>query len=423
MRLRFLFLMLVLVPVTGTLGQRPLEVRRTSDIAIRLEKKGNRELKLALTSSDEIKIKVSTRKRVNFRVLDPNGLVLHENVAMAKPVEWSKPITADGVYALVVENVDPWLSTDVVIQVILRRPRFTYGSGVAGSSQDRTVLTSRSQDVLTDGRVQIVTGAPRKYPYNLEKGDTLVVDLKGLVGPVPFVEISNAQKELLYAALPERRRAKVTIPILETGAHELLLYSKFLTNTPLVPMYDSIRVERIAPTRYAPAVVVPVDSATLPKPVVYDTIPELIMDSVFFVGAVRDYVHPSRISVPIPVSQPENIIFWTVLFGAGKDFDKSYRQLGELVEKEYASSGTSDPLVAYGLGLLKSLPGHGNTDVRFSPSEEIQSALDAEVRPNYGRILKTPDIPGLVFENFSKSVGHPVFLKVAVFRRAARPQE
>lgn len=421
MAIRIVLLALLCFIATASFGQPPLEIKRTSDVAIRLEKKANRELKLSLLKSDALAIKVSTKKRVNFRITDPNGVVMHENVAMVKAVEWSRDVAADGVYTLVVENVDQWLSTDVTIQIKLRRPKFTYGSGVAGSSGDRTVLAERSQDVLTDGRAQIVSGTPRKYPFNLERGDTLLVDIKGLAGPVPFVEISNAQKELLFASLPERRRAKVTIPILETGAHELLLYSHFFTNTPLMPMYDSIRVERIAPTRYAPAVVVPVDSTTLPKPIVYDTIAELVLDTMLFAGAVRDYVHPNRIGMDIPMTQPQDIIHWVVLFGAGKEFPGSYEQLKSQSSED--QTATVDPLLAFGQGRLHYLPGPGNPDVRFYPSGQITEWLSRQERINYVRITQQPESPRVDFENSSKSVGHPVYLKAYAFRKVARPQE
>jgi len=251
-------LMIIMFGACGLFAQPPLEVVRRSDIAVRLDKKQVRPLILMLLQGDEVRIRVSTKKRVNFRITNADGLVLHENLAFIKPAEWSKSVTAGGAYTLTLENVDQLLPTELKVQIELRRPRFVFGSGIAGSAAGHTLLTERSVSVLTDGRVQITAAVPRKYPYALEKGDTLEVRIKGLAGPVPFIEVSNEQKELLFAALPERRNVKVSIPVLESGKHEILLYSKFLTNTPLFPMYDSITITRTAPTRYAPPVVVPV---------------------------------------------------------------------------------------------------------------------------------------------------------------------
>lgn len=409
---------LLLLSFDSLFCQEPLEIRRNSKVEIRLEKKGKRELMLSLFSGDEIKIRVSTKKRVNFRIMDPNGLVVHENVGMIKPVEWQKQITSDGVYSFLVENVDKVLATEVDIMISLRRPRFTYGSGVAGSSQSRTMLKARSHEVLTEGRVQIVTGNPRKYPYMLEKGDTLIVDIKGLTNLAPFVEISNAQKELLHASLPEKRRNRVTIPILETGAHELLLYSLFLTKNPLIPMYDSIRVERISPTRYI-APVISADTITITKPILYDTLAEVVMDSIFYAGAGRDYVHPSHRVVDIPISHPQNIIYWVLLFGAGKEFEQAYRAITTEVNGQLFTAQELDPMLAFGRAQLNQLPGPGARDIIFFPSPTIAAVLDLEGRPNYGRIMD-PGLAQLGFENLSKSVGHPVYVKAVVFRRVAR---
>lgn len=399
------------------LAQPPLEVIRKSDIQIRLEKKQMRELKVNLLQGDDLEIRVSTKKRVNFRITNGDGLVMHENVAFIKPAEWTKVVNVAGVFTLMVENVDRLLPTDVRVEIQLRRPRFTFGSGVPGSAAGLTALTERSESILTEGRVQLAGASARKYPYVFEKGDTLEVRIKGLMGPVPYVEISNEQKELLFAALPERHNVKVTIPVLENGKHELLLYSKPLTTVPFFSMYDSISVKRIAPARYALPPVVVVDSTSLPKPIIYDTIPDVMMDSVFYVGAVRDYIHPSQRTLEIPLGETENILFWAILYGVGREFEKEYEQLLTLISGEPLAIGATDPLAAFGMGYIKKLPGPGNPDVKFFPSGDILDFLDPPTRINYGIMRYADSAPYLSFENQSKSVGHNVYVKVVVFRR------
>jgi hypothetical protein len=243
------------------------------------------------------------------------------------------------------------------------------------------------------------------------------------MGPVPYVEISNEQKELLFAALPERRNIKVNIPVLEGGNHELLLYSKLLTTIPFFGMYDSIMVKRIAPTRYALPKVELIDSAALPKPVVYDTIPDVMMDSVFYLGATRDFINSSQRTIEISLGETENILFWAILYGVGREFEREYLQLQSLIEGKPLAAGATDPLAAFGLGYLKKLPGPGNPDVAFFPSGEINDYLEPPVRSNYGLMPSTDSTPYLLFENQSKSVGHNVFVKVVVFRRTRRPTE
>ena len=376
-----------------------------------LIKKKKKSFSLVLDSADLAKIVVQTARSANFSVLDPAGQIIFENFVKTKPVVWEKEIALGGSYTIEIESVALLFETEVGMQITVRRPRFLYGD----PSMVDSLITPRRKHVLSDGEFQITKANAKTYPYAVEKGDTLIFDLQPISGNSPTIEVTNDFNELVLASIPQKGNLKASIPILQKGTYTLSMVSHAFFGKS-----NRLKVEKISPTRYAEPVTVPqeVDTTTVEevKPM-YDTIPELFMDTVIFLGAGRDIVHPNSQKLSFQFDNAPNIAYWGIFYGAGQEFLDDIQTFLPLLEGEALAAGATDVLSAYGLGYLNILPDAGSGQITFKASNTIKWSMSPPTRQNYALIAQIRGVHYLSFENKSLSAGQNVYVKIVLFRK------
>jgi hypothetical protein len=398
-------------------AQHPMDIKRASHVSILLNKKEKRVFKLSLSQQDLVRLQVTATKTINFRISNGAGQIINESIVKRDPYVWDKLIDSGGSFTIEIENISLFIGAEVTMKIDVQRPQFIYGAGDPTRDSAIQKVSDRKQVILTDGRFQITKASPKKYPYPLEKGDTLLFQLIPILGITPYVEITNDLNEIVFASLPSKHELNVAIPVLEKSTYTVSILTRSLFSKNFFKgMIDSLRIERISP----PAYVKSDQAAEIAKALAMlksDTVPEVFMDTVIYLGAIRDIIHPSNQTLRIQLDNSDATLYWGILFGAGQDFTHEVDQFQPLLQGNALAAGATDVLSAYGLGYLKKLPGIGNPDITFTASYGIQKYLMPGVRPNYALIH-----PGqsstyfLSFENKSKSVGHNVYVKIILFK-------
>ena len=365
---------------------------------------------MVLAEDDVLSISAQAEGTVNMKILDPNGQVVYQNVIKSKLVDWQRSITESGSYTVEVESVALLLNTRVALTVSVLKPNFTYGH----PSMD-TLISKRSREVLVDGSFDINRKTPKTYAYSLVKGDTLTFSLEPISGSTPSIEIYNNFNELVFAAFSSKQEQFTEIPIFETGTYTIAMSSvSFLAKT------NHMKVEVTSPNIYAelPKIAAaPQESAEETPQQLYDTIPEVYMDTVLFLGAKRDIINPNRSELVFKFEQPHTIVKWLVLYGSGKEFSDKIVDLNSLIAGETLAAGGSNVLAAYGLGLIRTLPKSTNGQVLFKPSPSIRWKLKPPLRSNYATVENAYGNHYLAMENLSQSSGQNVYVQVVVFRK------
>jgi hypothetical protein len=248
------------------------------------------------------------------------------------------------------------------------------------------------------------------------KGDTLIVSLNPLSKNTPSIEIQNDLNELVFAAFSSAKERYVEIPILESGS-----YSITMSSDAFLSKKNYIKVEKISPNKYIekPEPAPPEETVTEKPKALYDTIPEIYLDTIYFVGAQRDIINPSELNIKIEFEYPNTIIKWLILYGAGNEFLKEAENYLPLLEGEPLAAGATNILTAYGLGFLKKLPNNSTQQVEFSPSSAIRYELKPPLKSNYAIVSGGYGSHSLQIDNKSRSAGHKVLVQIVALRRVS----
>ena len=405
-----LFLVAVLFVSFKLNGQTPLPIERKSNIKIDLKRSSKRSFSLVLEANDVISLESQAEGSVNLIISDPNGQVVYQGIAKSQLISWQKTITVGGSYTVELESVALLLSTRVSLSISVLRTEFSYGH----PSMD-SLVSKRTRKTLVDGEFEITRKTPKTYTYSVVKGDTLIFSLKPLSNHSPTIEIQNDLNELVFASFSAKKEQYVEIPILQTGA-----YSVTMNSEAYLHKKNYLKVEVLSPARYAEIPDKPASASEgapeVPE-VLYDTIPEIFMDTVLFLGAQRDIINASKKKLEFKFENPSSIIKWLVIYGAGKEFLDAEESYSSLLVGDVLAAGATNILAAYGLGFLKKLPDQGNKQIKFTPSPAIKSKLRPPIRNNYATIESGYGSHWLTMENTSQSSGMNVYVRVVVFRK------
>jgi len=406
----FVFLLLAMV----SWAQSPIAINRNSKISLVLLKKEKRTFKLSLSQNDIIRFNLKAIKGLNFRFIDVEGQIIIERLIKKSAFIWEKEIKINGIYSIEFENTSLFLPSEINAEIVLDRENFIYGPGDPAIDPAISKVADRNQVILTGARFQITKPNPKAYKFPFEKGDTLQFQLIPILANSPFIEITNDLNEIVFASLPGKREVNVTIPVLEKGVYTIAMKSEsFLKSNPFRGMIDSLRIEKISPAKYVKSDASKEDKLALLKS---DTIAEIFIDTVIYLGAIRDIIHPSKQRLNFHVQEANEILFWGILFGSGQDFTNEVDLFQPLLQGEALASGATEVLSAYGLGFLKKMPGPGNRDVTFTPSPTLRNFYLNGSGSNYALIHNKGFSEYLQFENKSKSVGHNVYVKIVLFK-------
>ena len=391
-------------------AQKAITVERETTLQLDLKRSSKRTFSISLSQNDIVSLSARAEGTINLKITDPAQQVVFQGVVKNKAVEWQKTIEETGLYTVEVESSALLFSTRVALNLSIVKPNFIYGH----PSMDSLIL-ARSKKIMVDGEFEINRGTPKTYTYSLLKGDTLIFSIKPLTKHSPEIEIQNDLNELLYAAFSSNKEQYIEIPIFETGS-----YSITLNSNAFLPKKNYLKVDVISPARYIKnpeAPEVEEESGAEEVKSLYDTIPEIYMDTILFLGAQRDIINPSSIKVNIEFEDPASIINWLIIYGAGNDFLKEANEFSTLIEGEPMSAGATTILTAYGLKFLKKLPNYKSHQVAFVPSAAIRYNLKPPIRNNYASIKGGYGNHSLEIENKSRSAGQKVFLQIVVIRK------
>jgi hypothetical protein len=405
----FATLFLILFEVSA---QKPTTVERTSKLELDLKRSSKRTFSIVLSTNDMLSVSARAEGTVNVKIIDPNGQVMYQGIVKGDLVEWQKSVTVDGVYIVEIESSALLLNTRVALNLSILRSDFIYGH----PSMD-SLISQRTRKVMVDGEFEISRKTPKTYNYGVLKGDTLIVSLKPLSKNTPNIEIVNDLNELLFAAFSSAKEEYVEIPILESGS-----YSITMSSDAFLSKQNYIKVEKISPSKYVeepePAPAEEPKDSEEPK-TLYDSIPEIYLDTIYFVGAQRDIINPSELNIKIEFEDPNSIIKWFILYGAGNEFLNEADNYLPLLEGEPLAAGATNILTAYGLGFLRKLPTNSNQQVEFTPSSAIRNKLKPPIKSNYAIISGGYGSHNLQVENKSRSAGHKVLVQVVALRRVS----
>jgi len=412
--LRSFIIYVFILVATASWAQSPIAIQRNSSLSLVLLKKEKRNFKLNLSQNDIISFNLKAIKGLNFRFINAEGQVIIERLIKRSAFTWEKEIKINGIYSIEFENTSLFLPSEINAEISLKRANFIYGPGDPTVDPAIVKVADRNQVTLTGARFQITKPNPKAYKFPFEKGDTLQFQLIPILANSPFIEITNDLNEIVFASLPGKREVNVTIPVLEKGVYTISMVSEsFLKSNPFRGMIDSLRIEKISPAKYVKSEASNEDKLALLKS---DTIAEVFIDTVIYLGAIRDIIHPSKQRLNFHVQEINEILYWGILFGSGKDFTDEVDLFQPLMQGGALASGATEVLSAYGLGFLKKMPGPGNRDVTFTPSPTLRDYLLNGSGSNYALIHDRGFSEYLEFENKSKSVGHNVYVKIVLFK-------
>lgn len=395
-------------------AQNPMTIKRISKLDVVLKKKEPPAIfKFVLDSTDVLMIKGTSSRWTNLRLKAPTGAVIYESRMRSIPVFLQKDIELAGEYEIEVENTNKYLCAKSMLEVELERNPFQYGDTLMIDS----LKSEREELTILNSDFQITKTNDREYNVEVSKGDTLKIALKPLSRKTPFVQLKNNLEETLWSTVPQKDKEEVVMPVLTDGTYTLSMSSRaFFAKT------NELLIERIVPVKYAaPTIVEEPDTSQVTEEIIlYDTVPELLLDTTIFLGAGRDIIHERQRKLPIQFGDTTNIVFWCVFFSTKRAFDSNAKTYEPLFSTEkYLSAGVTDIISAYGLGLLDVLPKSEMDQVSFSVSKTIRPFLDP-INGNYAIIPSTIGNHFIAFNNQSLSSGQHVFARVVIFRKTPK---
>ncbi|GEM_PF-744234 len=392
-------------------AQKQLFVERESVINVNFKKGEKRTFPIFVSKDDAIDLAAESDRSLNLKITDPNGETVYQNIVKSKPVAWQAIASVDGSYIIEIESTALFFKTTLSMTLKLGKPDFSYGHFSSGDS----LISDRGMEVLMGGELEIRRNSPRTYTYGFEIGDTLFFSLTPLKGKRTSASISNDLGELVFADWTGRKELHSQIPILQSG-----VYTIELSSTSYLPEEYYLEIEKVVPQRLAkkaepeqPSK----DELEAVDTILYDTIPETYLDTIFFVGANRDIINPSTKRVNFIFDNPSSVAYWFVFYGSGKEFETALETLNTFLAKSQPVEGAFNVLSAYGMGILKKLPEHRNPQIRFITSPSIQEALRTSKRSNYARLNTASGNHYLEIVNDSKSSGYDVYVQAVLLRK------
>ena len=393
-----------------SVGQPPQRVVRNGEIALSLKAKEIKEIKIAADSLDLLRLIASAGSKVNFKVRKPGGQVIYE--ALVKEAkQWSGTVSVTGDYLAVFENTNKFLPIQVLLKSSLERPDFSIGYAKRADS----LKIPGEKTSLLQARSDIIRANPKSYPVEVKKGDTLNVKLSAGKGKSPIMQIESGKKELLWATLRQKSVENVLMPVFADDTYTINL----TTNAFFKHTYE-LSIEKTTPTKYRVPKLpeTPVDTSNkTPEVAPYDTIPVILIDTMINLAARRNILDNYEQTFTLQLADTTNVLYWGILYGIGRDFQESIEKIEPVLAGEaFQAVGATDVLSAYGLGLLKVLPGSSSRCLQIKVSPAIQNRLTA-TRTNYAILEPTVGRNYLYFNNECESVGQRVYIKAVVFKK------
>ena len=349
-----------------------------------------------------------TLKKVNFRFLSPEGNLIKELLINGKS-KWAFDVLEEGLYSYEIENLNFLLGRKFSLNLTLNRPKFIVG----GEKQDPyTSSVDRTEEILGAGMFRISRFNDKTLSIGeFSRGDSLLFEFTPKSGKTPDLFVTNSSEELLLATRKIKKEMRSFIPILDDG-----LITASMSSDSYLGQTNDFSITKITPFKYL------VDSSLMTKKIVYDSLPVLMMDSIVYLGAQRDYVNKSEGVMYFDFQSDSTVAFWTLLYGAGKEFKSQLDRLLIVDETYSITRDFQDIILSYLNSQNKNLPDIGNKDVNFYPSQQLIKDNAANSLDNNFFVLNNLCCDFQVkFENHLKSTGQKVYFMVLGFQ--LKPKE
>jgi hypothetical protein len=403
--------LLVIFACFNGVAQPPFEISRTSKLQFSLPNNETKTFPIELQEADELTIDFKCRHTINFSILTPEGVVIYQEVSSArKNHNWSKIFALGGIYQVSFQDVSFLKLNKIEAVIKLKRPAFYFGSG---KSEKTSPINDRIDTLITQGTFKASFSDDRIYPLSLIKGDTFHLKLSAKKGVIPAFNILNDKGEFLHSQFISKNPFEIYIPALTDQLITLTFVPpSFLDKVKrFVPGIINIALSKQSPKRYSDTLIIPVniDSIQINE---YDTLAEVYLDTLVYLGAKRDIVNSSTGKIEIAFTNPDEIICWGIIYGIGNDFS---RNISNLDERHPTEGGF---LEAYCFGEINSLPKNRNASVSFTFSEDLRNAFVNG--SNYAKVEYFSDLSSINMSNKSQSVSQTVQLRIVSFRKVLK---
>ena len=397
------------------LSQPAVDLMRNGSIDLGLKGKEQKELKIFVDSLDVLSLTASTLQKANFTVKAPDGQVVFD-ARLEPDAEWNAPVMTTGAYTVIFENTNKFLSVKVNLLVNLNRPNFAIGD----STMVPDLRIEREVRSLLTAESEIIKANPASYPLPVQKGDTLNITLTPLKGKTPYMQLVSGQQEVLWSSWSTKRAEKFFMPVVSDDT-----YTLHLSTDALFKEAYKLTIGQITPAKYTAPPVVAKDSLDDGKSdstllTSYDTIPQLLIDTVLNLAARRNILGRYEQKLEIVLPDSADMLYWGVMYGVGSSYEAALVEMEPLLANEnFQAVGATDVLSAYGLGLLKVLPRTSMRCITMTASADI-SANFVPPRNNYAVITSQKGKQFLSFVNECESVGQRIYVKAVVFKKSVK---
>lgn len=389
-------------------GQGKYDIIRKSEINLKLNRKEIKNATLNLKPNDFIVLEMRTLKKVNFRFLSPEGNLIKELLINGKS-KWTFDVLEEGLYSYEIENLNFLLDRKFSLNLTLNRPKFIVG----GEKKDPyTSPVDRTEEILGAGMFRISRFNDKTLSIGeFSRGDSLLFEFTPKSGKTPDLFVTNSFEELLLATRKIKKEMRSFIPILDDG-----LITASMSSDSYLGQTNDFSITKITPFKYL------VDSSLMTKKIVYDSLPVLMMDSVVYLGAQRDYVNKSEGVMYFDFQSDSTVAFWTLLYGAGKEFRNQLDKLLIIDKSDSIKRDFQDLILAYLNSSDEKLPDSGNKNVNFYPSDQLtQENQESGSEDNFFILNSLCCNFQVKFENHLKSTGQKLYFMVLGFQ--LKPKE
>ena len=414
------------------------EITRASNQSIHLKRKLIKKFHLTLKTFDHLTFETYTPRKINLRVISPSGAVIHESFIKKAKNTWQFDAIDSGDYTVEIENLS--FLFRVKIDQIITLNRFPFQIGAPKDSIPFSQAIARTRSIESEGIFQINRFNDKNlYVGPLDKGDTLLFTMTGLSKKTPSMEIVSGSKELLFSNRKSKNIVEAVIPVLSKDSFQITMISKSWFG-----QENKFRIDRITPFKYL------LDTNLIPRTVVYDTIPIDFLDTMIYLGAIRDFTNSNSEKFTFNFQADTSIAFWSVVFGTGPQYEFVMSALDQSMAKDSIEDGAvyTDVLKSYVLGnpigltfkkdqtLVSEQTRNGQNitiapkivensenitnfnydNVLIAPSSQIASKVKMKSGIHYALMDDLCCNHFLFFKNEDKNLGKKVYVKVLLFR-------
>ncbi|UII27392.1 hypothetical protein LVD15_02880 [Fulvivirga maritima] len=258
---------------------------------------------------------------------------------------------------------------------------------------------------LLHTRMKVWVMTKKKFPFQVNAGDSLLYTLKkekDVKMKYRIVFPDNTEKQFMIDDQVEN----MPLPT-DAGAGT---YTLEILNRSLKNNYVTITLKQAKGWTETTKIKVPiiVDSVTV---AVYDTVPRLVLDDTYYLGARRNIKEDYRKTVEFDIAPAKDKapLYWAFLIGFGREYGAEANNQVDIKTQQ----PVGDPLVAFFMKNRNEFPESESKKIELSlKGPGVNSSYHTTA---YGTVNKHPGHYTLAVINDDEVVGEYVYFKVMAF--------